>query len=851
MDITYSWLKEYVKFDLNPNEVAQILTNIGLEVEHQQDQEEIPGGLAGVVVAKVVECEPHPNSDHLHVTKVDCGSGELLQVVCGAPNVAAGQKVMLATLNTKLTLGGEEVKIKRSKIRGVESFGMLCAEDELGVGSDHSGIMVLPPDAVIGTPAKDYLHLKSETVYTIGLTPNRVDAASLMGVARDFSAYLKLNNLGGELTFPSVEEFKDGIEAGNGSEGAIEVEVAKPELAPRYSGVTIKDITVKESPEWLKKKLLAVGMRPINNIVDITNFILLETGNPLHAFDVEKITGGKIVVNTCPKGTKFKTLDGVERTLNGEELMICNTEVPMCIAGVFGGEESGVKEGENGQKGTTSIFIESAYFNPVSIRKTSKYHGLHTEASFRYERGCDPQMTEYALKRAALLVLELAGGKIVGPKVDIISAPIEKKVVELNYKRIENLIGCNIGKETIRKILEYQDMEFVSENEEGCTVKVPTYRVDVYRECDVVEDVLRIYGYNNVPLPAGMKISVNVTSQPSPERVRKTASDYLAANGFMEIMNNSLTKSAYYDKLTTFKGENCVMIYNPLSSDLNAMRQTLIMGALEVVAYNINRQVTDLKLFEIGNVYSFNPSGAANAENEIAQMLENEGENGEKQIGLKRLSAYKEGQRLIMVASGSAAKHWRGNLASGDYFALKGYVDLLLKKFGIPFKDLEYEGAPRDIFSQGLSYKFKASGKGLFVIGGISKKLLKEFGIKQDVYVAEINWDNLYARVKKNKVGFTELPKYPEVKRDLALLLDYSVPFAELRTAAFNAEKKLLTNIVLFDVYTGDKIPQGKKQYAISFYLQDKDKTLTDNAVDAVMQKLLTVFKDQFGAELR
>ena len=849
MDITYNWLKEYVKFDLTPSEVAKVLTDIGLEVEHQQEQEEIPGGLEGVVVAEVVECVPHPNSDHLHVTKVNIGSGDLLQVVCGAPNVAAGQKVLLATVNTKLTLGGEEIKIKKSKIRGVESFGMICAEDELGIGTDHSGIMVLSPDAPVGIPAKEYLNLKSDTVYTIGLTPNRVDAASLIGVARDFSAYLKLNNLGGELTLPSVDQFKDGIELGNGSEGAIAVEVLRPELAPRYSGITIKDITVKESPEWLKKRLLAVGMRPINNIVDITNYILLETGNPLHAFDAEKIVGGKIVVNTCPKGTKFKTLDGVERTLNGEELMICNTETPMCIGGVFGGEESGVKMACDGEKGTTAIFLESAYFNPVNIRKTSKYHGLHTEASFRYERGCDPQMTEYALKRATLMILDLAGGKVVGPKVDIISAPIEKKEIELNYGRIENLIGYGIGKETIKKILEYQNMEFVSENEEGCIVKVPTYKVDVYRECDVVEDILRIYGYNNIPLPEGMKISVNVTAQPSEEKVRKTASDYLAANGFMEIMNNSLTKSAYYDRLSTYKRENCVIIYNPLSSDLNAMRQTLIFGALEVVAYNINRQVSDLKLFEIGNVYSFNPDASAKVETTISQMLENEAT--EKQIGTERMKAYSEGQRLIMVATGTVAKQWRSSVINADYFALKGYVDLLLKKFGITFKDLVYEGAPSDIFSQGLHYKFKASGKDLFTIGGISKKLLKEFGIKQDVFVVEINWDNLYSKVRKNRVGFSELPKFPEVKRDLALLLDYNVSFAELRLAAFNVEKRLLTNVVLFDVYTGDKIPKGKKQYAISFYLQDKEKTLTDNVVDAVMQKLLTAFKEQFGAELR
>lgn len=829
MDITYSWLKEYVNFDLTPDEVGAILTDIGLEVEHQHKEEEIPGGLAGVVVAKVMECEVHPNSDHLHITKVDAGTGELLQVVCGAPNVAAGQKVMLATLNTKLNMGGEEVKIKKSKIRGVESFGMLCAEDELGIGTDHAGIMILPDDAVVGTPAKDYLHLKSETVYTIGLTPNRVDASSLIGVARDFSAYLKLNNLGGELTYPSVENFKEGKGEG------VQVVVKQPEAAPRYSGVTIKGITVKESPEWLKKRLLSVGMRPINNIVDITNYILLETGNPLHAFDVDKIAGGKIVVDFCKEGTKFTTLDGVERTLSDKDLMICNEEAPMCIAGVFGGLDSGVKEE------TTSIFLESAYFNPVSVRKTSKRHGLKTEASFRFERGCDPNMTEYALKRAALLVLELAGGEVVGPIRESYPKPIEKKVVELNYSRMEALIGYKIGAETIKNILEYQDMEFVSSTPEGCVVKVPTYKVDVYRECDVVEDVLRIFGYNNIPLPESLKCSVNIAPKPDPEQIRKTACDYLSANGFVEMMNNSLTKSSYYEHLSTYPADHCVRIYNPLSSDLDCMRQTLLFSGLEVVAYNVNRQVSELKLYEMGNVYSFNPD--FKADTEVAE--------GEKAIGVSRLKAYNERPKMLMIMTGEGVKSWRNKTVSGDFFALKGYVELILAKFGLQMKDLEYEGAPSDLFSAGLSFKLRGSGKELFVIGQVSNKVLKQFDIKQKVYAAEISWDVLLGRVKKLRVGFTELPKYPEVRRDLALLLDHSVKFEDLRAAALSAEKKLITNIILFDVYTGDKIPEGKKQYAISFYLQDPDKTLTDKTVDAIMAKLLKTFKDKLGAELR
>ena len=830
MDISYSWLKEYVSFDLAPEKVAAILTDIGLEVESMESVEEIPGGLAGVVVAQVVECKAHPNSDHLHITKVDIGQGEPLQVVCGAPNVAAGQKVLLATVNTKLTIGGEEIKIKKSKIRGEESNGMICAEDELGIGTDHAGIMVLPSDAVIGTPAKDYLGLKSDTIFTIGLTPNRIDAASHIGVARDLSAYLKLNNLGGELTCPSVEGFDKLIK---NSDEAIEVEVRQSDAAPRYSGVTIKGITVKDSPDWLKKRLLAVGMRPINNIVDITNYVLMETGNPLHAFDVDKIKGRKIVVDYCAEGTKFTTLDGVERTLSSTDLMICNASEPMCMAGIFGGADSGIKGGAENQSATTSIFLESAYFNPVSIRKSSKRHGLKTEASFRYERGCDIQMVPYALRRAALLIVELAGGEILGPVKDLIAKPIERKIVELNYERMEALIGYKIGADKIRQILQYLDMEFVSEDTAGCVVKVPTYRVDVYRECDVVEEVLRIYGYNNIPLPGSMRVSVNQTSYPSEEKVIRTASDLLCSNGFMEIMSNSLTKSAYYESLATYPAESCVRICNPLSSDLDCMRQTLMFNALEAVAYNINRQVNNLKLFEVGNVYFFNKDyKKADEERSL-------------------LKAYTERPKLSLIVTGEGAKSWRGALTNSDYFKLKGYVELLLKRFGIDLKELDYQQAPSDLYSEGLAYKLRSSGKELVVLGAVSNKLLKMFGIKQKVYFAEFSWDVLFAKVKKSVVGFTEIPRYPEVRRDLALLLDYNISFAQLRNAAYAAEKKLLTNVVLFDVYTGDKIPQGKKQYAISFYLQDKDKTLTDKAVDAIMEKMLRLFKEQFGAELR
>lgn len=828
MNISYNWLKDYVKFDLDPDKVQAILTSIGLEVEAYEQVEEIPGGLAGVVVAEVLECADHPDSDHLHVTKVNMGSGEPLQIVCGAPNVAAGQKVMLATINTKLTYSdGTEIKIKRSKIRGVESFGMLCAEDELGVGKSHDGIMILNNDAVPGTPAKEYLHLKSDTIYEICLTPNRIDAASHIGVARDLSAYLKLNGLGGEMVLPQVDEF-DSID--KKYPGSIEVEVIAKEAAPRYSGVTIRNIKVKESPDWLKTKLRTVGLRPINNVVDITNFVLMEMGQPLHAFDADKIEGEKVIVKFCPEGTPFETLDGVERKLSEKDLMICNKREPMCIAGVFGGKKSGVTEE------TVSVFLESACFNPVFIRKSSKRHTLKTDASFRYERGCDPQITIYALKRAALLIRALAGGEIYGMPIDIVSGNIEKKSVELNYERMENLIGKKIGAKVIRNILQYLDMEFVSEDDKGAVVKIPTYRVDVCRECDVVEDVLRIYGYNNIELPDSMKVSINSTPKPDPERIKVLASEFLAANGFMEIMNNSLTKSDYYSNLHTYPQEKCVKIINPLSADLNSMRQTLIFSGLEVVAYNINRQYSDLKLFEFGNVYSF----------------DNNAINSGKPVGEREnpiLKCYNEESKLLMVITGSGSQSWRNKIEGGDFFMLKGYLELILKKFGVNVASLEYAQAPSDLFSDGFTYLI--NGKELAVMGTISPLRAKQFGIKQPVFMAEVAWKQIIKAVKRNNVIYAELPKFPEVRRDLALLIDESVSFKEIMTTAYATEKRLLKNVNLFDVYTGDKIGEGKKQYAVSFTLQDPEKTLTDTAVEAIMNKLLKAFEQKFGAALR
>ena len=813
MKISYNWLKDYLECDLAPEAVAEALTSIGLEVDSLEQVEEIPGGLAGVIVAEVVECVEHPDSDHLHVTKLNTGAPELLQVVCGAPNVAAGQKVLLATVGTVL---GEDFKIKKSKIRGVESFGMICAEDELGIGESHDGIMVLDPGAVVGTPAKDYLGLATDAVIEIGLTANRVDAASHIGVARDLYAYLKHNGVPCRLNLPDVSAFAEG-------EGeAIPVEVTAADGAPRYTGTTIKGVKVASSPDWLQKKLLSIGLRPINNIVDITNFVLHETGQPLHAFDAAKIEGGKVVVRRAEEGEKFVTLDGVERTLSSADLMIANAEKSMCLAGVFGGEESGVTES------TVDVFLESAYFNPVSIRKSSKRHTLKTDASFRYERGADPLVVEYAAKRAALLIQELAGGQIVGKVQEFYPEKIEKKRVDLDYDRIEAFVGKKIGHEVIEGILEALAYEFVEKKDNGAVVAVPSYMVDVYRECDIVEEILRIYGYNNIELPQAMRMSVNAPQKPEPEQVRTTVSNFLAANGFVETMNNSLTKSEYYSKLKTFPEERCVRIMNPLSSDLNVMRQTLLLNGLEVVAYNINRQITNIRTFEYGSVYSFNP-----------------------EMDGKTLDSYEEHTCFAMFISGQPEKSWRTDPGKGNYFQLKGYLELLLKRFGCDIYSLETEAAPADLFSEGLAYNLPGSHQPLAVMGTVSPARLKQFGIRQPVFAAEISWPALFELVKRNKIRYKELPKFPEVRRDLALLLDESVTYADLRKSALRVGKKLLKQVGLFDVYRGDKIAEGKKQYALSFVLQDLEKTLTDNDVERVMSKLLSTFQNEFGAVLR
>lgn len=829
MKISYNWLKDYIKCDLTAGQVAEALTSIGLEVDSLEQVEEIPGGLAGVIVAEVVECYDHPDSDHLHVTMLNTGAPGLLQVVCGAPNVAAGQKVLLATIGTRL---GEDFKIKKSKIRGVESNGMICAEDELGIGTSHDGIMVLDPSAVPGTPAKDYLHLATDFLIEIGLTANRVDAASHIGVARDLYAYLKLNGIPCCLEIPDVSSFSEGPEgvctSPDSIDGAIPVEVLASDGAPRYAGITIRDVKVGPSPEWMQKKLLSIGLRPINNVVDITNFVQMETGHPLHAFDASCILGHKVVVRRAEEGEKFVTLDGVERSLSSEDLVIANTCKAMCLAGVFGGEESGVTDS------TTDVFLESAYFNPVSIRKTSKRHGLKTDASFRNERGADPLVIGYAARRAALLIEELAGGKAVGKVQEFYPVKIEKKVVDLDYDRIESFIGKKIGHDTIEKILEYLSYDFIERRTasdgtpSGAKVAVPSYMVDVYRECDVVEEILRIYGYNNIELPSGVRMSVNASSRPEPEAVRNSVSDFLAANGFVETMNNSLTKEDYYRNLVTFPAERCVRIVNPLSSDLNVMRQTLLLNGLEVIAYNINRQTNSMRIFEYGSVYALK-----------------EGQDPSV------LSSYDEKTAYSMFITGPGEKSWCAEPDKGSYFQLKGYLELLLRRFGTDIYSLEYGAAPSDLFSEGVVYRLPGTGQQLAVMGTVSSSLLKQFGIRQPVFAAEISWPAFFELVKRDRIKYSELPKFPEVRRDLALLLDEGVEYAQLRKAAFKAAKKLLRHVDLFDVYRGDKIPQGKKQYALSFILQDPDKTLTDSEVEKIMSKLLSVFSNDFGAALR
>ena len=820
MNISYNWLKEFIELPLDPQQTADALTSIGLETGGVEEVQSIKGGLKGIVTGKVLTCVEHPNSDHLHITTVDLGTGEPVQIVCGAPNVDAGQYVIVATVGTVLYDGEESFTIKRSKIRGVESFGMICAEDEIGIGKGHDGIIVLKDTPTPGTPAAEYFGIKSDYVIEVDITPNRIDAASHYGVARDLAAYLKRNGYNSSLTKPSVEDF--AIDSPNGD--AIKVVVENTEAAPRYAGLTIKGVTVKESPDWLKQRLNTIGVRPINNIVDITNYILHETGQPLHCFDVKEIEGNTVVVKTLPEGTPFVTLDEVERKLSDKDLMICNKNEGMCLAGVFGGLKSGVTET------TTDIFLESAYFNPTWIRKSARRHGLNTDASFRFERGVDPNTTVYVLKRAAMLVKEIAGGEITGDIIDIYPEKITPCTVTLTYDRVNSLIGKEISEEIVKEILTSLEIEVTSEDNGVLELKVPTYRVDVRRDCDVIEDILRIYGYNNVEITESVHSNLSNKSVADEQHSRyNTIANELTGCGFNEILNNSLTKTSYYKDLTSFPESNCVKVMNPLSSDLGVMRQTLLFGGLESVAYNINRRNADLKFYEFGNCYSFN----AEADTEKGA-----------------LAPYSEEYRMGMWLTGNeVANSWAQKDIQTSFFILKGYIENVLTRLGMKGK-YTTEQTSDDIYSAVLVYKTRG-GKEIGKAGIISKNILRKFDIETEVYFAEFNFAMLCKESVKTKTTYTELSKFPPVKRDLALLVDTSIKFSEIEKIARESERKLLKEVSLFDVYEGKNLEAGKKSYAVSFILQDTEKTLADKQIDAVMNKIITNLENKVGAKLR
>ena len=820
MNISYNWLKDYLDFDLQPDEVAAALTSIGLETGGVEEVQTIKGGLEGLVIGEVLTCEEHPNSDHLHITTVNVGGAEPLQIVCGAPNVAAGQKVVVAVNGTKLYDGDECFTIKRSKIRGVESNGMICAEDEIGIGTDHAGIIVLPADAVVGTPAKEYYNVKSDYVLEVDITPNRVDATSHFGVARDLAAYMKQNGKPANLKRPSVDAFKIDDEV-----PAIEVVVENKEACLRYSGITIKNVTVKESPEWLQNRLKVIGLRPINNVVDITNYILHGVGQPLHSFDADKIKGNKVVVRSATEGAKFVTLDGVERTLTDRDLMICNVEEPMCIAGVFGGLDSGVTEQ------TKNVFLESATFHPTWIRKTARRFGLNTDASFRYERGLDPNQTVEVMKRAALLIQEVAGGTITGAIQDIYPVPVAPYRVELTYDKVNTLIGKVIPVETVKSILESLEMKIVSETAEGLVIDVPVYRIDVQRDVDVIEDILRIYGYNNVEFSDNVKSNLSYqTPTDRSYKLQNLISEQLCGCGFNEILNNSLTRSAYYDNLSTYPVSHCVMLMNPLSADLNCMRQTLLFGGLESVEHNAKRKNGNIRFFEFGNCYDYN----------IDHKKEGE-----------TLAEFSEDYRLGLWVSGSRVdNNWAHPNEKSSVYELKAYVENILVRLGVNLQKVIFGNLANDIYSAGLSIT-TSSGRQLGTMGIVSPKICKELDIETDVYYAELSWTLLMKEIKKSKVTFSEISKFPAVKRDLALLLEKNVQFAEIEKIATESERKLLKDVALFDVYEGKNLPAGKKSYAVSFYLQDEGKTLNDKQIDAIMKKIQTNLEQKLGAQLR
>ena len=821
MNISYNWLKDYLTFDMKADEVAAALTSIGLETGSVEEIETIKGGMKGLVIGEVLTCRKHPDSDHLHLTTVNIGADEPLSIVCGASNVAVGQKVVVATIGTVLYDGDKEIKIKKGKIRGEESYGMICAEDEIGLSSDHSGIIVLPTDVQVGTPAKTYYRIENDFVLEVDITPNRVDGTSHWGVARDLAAFLKQADIPFELKKPSVDSFQT-----DDSTTPVTVEVKNAEACIRYSGVTIKNVSVKESPDWLKNRLKAIGLRPINNVVDITNYVMHELGQPLHAFDAAKIKGNKVVVSVLSEGTKFVTLDGIERTLTDQDLMICNAEEPMCIGGVFGGLDSGVTEH------TQDVFLESATFNPSWVRKTARRFGLNTDSSFRFERGLDPNQTVYVLKRAAMLIKELAEGRICGAIQDVYPVPMTPFEVELKYQKINTLIGKAIPAETVKNILSSLEIEIVAETPESLSLRVPVYRYDVRRDVDVIEDILRIYGYNRIECSDYVHSSLCYqTSTDRSYKLENIISEQLCGAGFNEILNNSLTKSAYYDKLTTCPATRCVTLKNPLSADLNVMRQTLLFGGLQSVAFNINHKYKNIRFFEFGNCYSKNE------------------ENYKKE---EILSEYQEDYRLGLWISGKRVENsWAHADEDDSFFELKAHVENVLRRFGIPADSLTWSSISNDIFAAGMAIATK-SGQPLGVLGIVHENILKMTDINHEVYFAELFWNQLTMGIPKKRITFSEISKFPEVKRDLALLADKNITFADIKKTAMECERKLLKNIVLFDVYEGQSLTNtGKKSYAVSFYLQDKEKTLNDVQIDAIMSKIQSNLEEKLGIQLR
>ena len=820
MEISYKWLKEYVDFDLTPQETADALTSCGLEVDALEEVQTIKGGLKGLYVGKVLTCELHPNSDHLHITTVDLGKTEPQQIVCGAPNVAAGQKVIVADLGCVLYDGDKEFVIKKSKLRGVESLGMICAEDEIGVGTSHDGIIVLPEDAPVGQPAAEYYHLESDWIIEIDITANRSDALSHWGVARDLYAWLKRNGHATALHRPDCSEF-----AVDNHDLPIDVEIENTEACKRYACVSISGCEVKESPEWLQNKLKVIGLRPINNIVDITNYVMMAYGQPMHCFDADMVKGSKIVVRTQPEGTKFVTLDGEEHTLGEHDLSICNAEEPMCIAGIFGGKGSGTYDT------TKNVVLESAYFHPTWIRKSARRHGLSTDASYRFERGIDPNGTIYALKQAAILCKQLAGGKVSMEIKDVYPNPINDARVQLDFEYVDRLIGKKIGNDMIRSIVESLDMKIVSETETGLELDVPAYRVDVQRPCDVVEDILRIYGYNNVEIPTQLKSSLTIPSDIDKAYHRQNViGEQLVGCGFREILNNSLTKTAYYTELNKYNEETTVKVMNPLSNDLGVMRQSLLFGGLESISRNINHKMPNLRFFEFGNCYHYSP---------------------EKKNDEDPIKAYTEEMHLGMWTTGKRVEgSWAHADEKASFYELKAYVINIFTRLGVNPGIVVTETSDNNIFGKALALKAR-SGKVLCEMGTVCHKLLKKMDIDQDVFYADINWDNMMRAIKKNEVLYHDISKFPSVSRDLALLIDKSVEFEQIEQIARQTEKKLLKSVELFDVYEGKNLPEGKKSYAVNFILQDETKTLNDKQIEAIMTKLINNLKQKLNAELR